>query len=178
MKGSYVLLITLPEEQEIAINGRQRWFLHRGHYAYIGSAMGGLKPRLRRHLNSRKRLHWHIDYLLQKASINDIIICQSDDRVECTIARTLNSRFDSIPGFGSSDCRCHSHLFFAACEMKSTVLTSLKLLGRRIDTFTPSLLERQWNHTQQRSTKLPQNHPLPIEVAIQVGFRDKEARYD
>ncbi len=129
MKGSYILLIQLPEEQTIAIGRRQTWCFPGGFYAYVGSAMGGLKPRLRRHLGDHKRLHWHIDYLLQKASIESILLCETNDRAECAIARALSHQFNSIPGFGSSDCQCRSHLFSASDEMKTSIMTALELLA-------------------------------------------------
>ena len=122
MKGSYVLLVKLPEERTIRTGSLNAVEFPRGYYAYVGSAMNGFKFRLSRHLKRDKKLHWHIDYLLQKASITDIIIGESGDRIECAIAQALSSQFDSIPGFGSSDCKCRSHLFFAAGEMKSTIL--------------------------------------------------------
>ena len=130
MKGSYVLLIELPEEQTIAIGGLRDVHFLRGCYAYVGSAMGGVKSRVSRHLRRDKKPHWHIDYLLEKASVVDISVCQSEDRVECTIAQALGSQFDSIPGFGSSDCRCRSHLFFTAEERHiktavKSILTSM-----------------------------------------------------
>jgi len=128
LKGSYILLIKLSEEQTITIGSRQPVHLPRGYYAYVGSAMGGFKSRLSHHLNDNKRLHWHIDYLLQKASINSIILCEIGDRAECAIAQALSHQFDSIPGFGSSDCKCRSHLFLAADEMKSTILAILNQL--------------------------------------------------
>jgi len=87
--------------------------------------MGGFKSRLNRHLRSNKKPHWHIDYLLQKASISEIILCETNDRVECTIAQALSRQFDSIPGFGSSDCKCRSHLFFATDKMKPTIMATL-----------------------------------------------------
>ncbi len=124
MKGSYILLINLPKEQTITVGSRQAQRFPRGYYVYVGSALGGIKSRLSHHLKRNKKLHWHIDYLLQKASITDIIIGESGDRIECAIAQALSSQFDSIPGFGSSDCKCKSHLFFAAGEMKSTILAN------------------------------------------------------
>ena len=129
MKGSYILLIKLPEEQTITIGSRQPMHLPGGYYAYVGSAMGGFKSRLRHHLNDNKRLHWHIDYLLQKASIDSIILYETNDRAECTVAQALSRQFESIPGFGSSDCKCRSHLFLAADEMKSTILAILNQLN-------------------------------------------------
>ena len=128
-KGSYILLIELPDEQTITI-GRQKVIHFLGdYYAYVGSAMGGFKSRLSYHLKGNKEPHWHIDYLLSKASITDIILCEAELRTECIIAEALKSQFDSIPGFGASDCKCSSHLFFAAEEMKSKVMATLNHLG-------------------------------------------------
>ena len=131
MKGSYVLLIKLTEEQTITAGSLKAIYFPRGYYAYVGSAMGGFKSRLNRHLKSNKKPHWHIDYLLEKASISEIILCETNDRVECTIAQALNSQFDSIPGFGSSDCKCRSHLFFATDKMKPTIVATLSSLPLR-----------------------------------------------
>jgi len=131
MKGSYILLIKLAEEQITTIGSRQNIHFPRGYYAYVGSAMGGFKSRLSRHLQQNKKPHWHIDYLLQKASINGIIRCETMDRIECTIAQALSHQLGSVPGFGSSDCKCRSHLFFAPDEgqMKATIKTTLELLS-------------------------------------------------
>ena len=131
VKGSYILLIRLSRQQTIAIGKRQAVPFSRGGYAYVGSAMGGLKSRLSRHLRGNKKPHWHIDYLLQRASISGIIVCETEERAECSIARALGSRFSSIPGFGSSDCQCPSHLFYAAGEgqMKLTIMAELSQLA-------------------------------------------------
>ncbi len=131
IKGSYILLIELPEEQTITIGSLKAIYFPRGYYAYIGSAMGKFKSRLSYHLKSNKKPHWHIDYLLEKASITDIILCETEERIECTIAQAVNGQFDSIPGFGSSDCKCNSHLFFATDgnQMKSRVMATLDSLG-------------------------------------------------
>ncbi|MFC1871119.1 DUF123 domain-containing protein [Chloroflexota bacterium] len=132
-KGSYILLITLPETQTLRIGSRRVIHFQRGYYAYVGSAMGGFNPRLSRHLKENKNNHWHIDYLLQKASISGIIICTTGDRLECTIARALSARFSAVPGFGSSDCRCPSHLFFATGkrQMKAAITVELNRLGTK-----------------------------------------------
>ena len=131
MKGSYILLVKLPEEQVIPTGGLHDVHFRDGYYAYVGSAMNGIESRLRHHLRGNKKPHWHIDYLLQRASIVDIGICETGDRAECKIARELESQFDSIPAFGSSDCCCKSHLFFAAEErqMKEVIRATLGLLA-------------------------------------------------
>jgi len=131
MKGSYVLLMKLPEEQRITIGTSQAVHFPRGYDAYVGSAMGSFKSRLNRHIKRNKKAHWHIDYLRQRASINDVILCETGSRVECAIARSLSRQFDFIPGFGSSDCKYRSHLFFASDEeqMKSKVMANISRLG-------------------------------------------------
>ncbi len=131
MVGSYILLIQLPEDKTINVGNLKAVQFPRGYYAYVGSAMGGLKARLNHHIKENKKPHWHIDYLLRSASITGIILCESEHGIECDIAQALKYRFNSIPGFGSSDCKCPSHLFFATEEMEQEILTTLNSLGMR-----------------------------------------------
>jgi len=131
VKGSYVLLIELPEEQTITAGSLKEIHFQSGGYTYVGSALGGLRSRLSRHLKPNKKLHWHVDYLLQWASIRDIIICETEHRIECTIAKNLSRRFNSIPGFGSSDCKCTSHLFFTGKGMAQEIIVLLNSLGMK-----------------------------------------------
>ena len=131
MKGSYILLIKLSEEQTINTGRLRAIHFLPGYYAYVGSAMGGLEARLKRHKRREKKLHWHIDYLLEKAQIDDIVVCESRERTECRIARGMASQFNCIPGFGASDCRCRSHLFFATDGMKPGILNMLDTLGMK-----------------------------------------------
>lgn len=128
MKGSYVLITRLPAEQTITIGKRPARPFPAGDYAYVGSALRGFKARLSHHLRPNKKPHWHIDYLLQRASISSIILCESLERTECTIAQALSHHFAAIPGFGASDCRCHSHLFWAADGMQEAIMTLLNSL--------------------------------------------------
>ena len=127
-KGSYILLISLPEPQTIRIGILDAVRFPCGCYAYVGSAMRGFESRLSHHLKGNKKIHWHIDYLLSEASIRGIVLCETRERTECIIAQALHRKFDSIVGFGSSDCKCKSHLFFAADEMKSDIMAILNRL--------------------------------------------------
>jgi len=86
-----------------------------GYYVYTGSALGGLSGRLRHHLKLEKRLHWHIDYLLQEAEITQIWLALGKCRLECiwnAIVNDLPEAISSISGFGASDCHCSSHLTY------------------------------------------------------------------
>ncbi len=134
MKGSYVLLLELPEEREILIGKLGLLAFPKGFYAYVGSAMKGLETRIGRHLRREKKLHWHIDYLLEEAFIREIVRCETEERAECTLAQTLSKEFPSVPGFGSSDCRCSSHLYFDAEKDKlaKEIMKAADSLGGQI----------------------------------------------
>jgi Uri superfamily endonuclease len=112
MKGSYILLLELPEQREITVGRLGLITFPKGCYAYVGSALNGLKPRITRHLRKEKSRHWHIDCLLPEAEVWEIIIFPSEERRECLLAQSLALGFQAIPGFGSSDCKCKSHLYF------------------------------------------------------------------
>ena len=143
MKGIYLLIISLPKEHDVRVGGLGKVHFPGGCYVYVGSALGGFKSRLNRHLRLDKTPKWHVDYLLQrgevpksqignelqKAHLESIIICETSDRFECAIARDLRRRFDSVPGFGSSDCGCPSHLFFDAENMELKLTEILSALG-------------------------------------------------
>ncbi|MFB0528093.1 MAG: DUF123 domain-containing protein [bacterium] len=85
----------------------------RGLYFYVGRALTKLEARIKTHLRKGKRNFWHIDYLLEYSEILGIIyLITTYEKSECKIAFHLGKRFKSIENFGSSDCRCGSHLFF------------------------------------------------------------------
>jgi Uri superfamily endonuclease len=88
--------------------------LEAGRYAYVGSALNGLEARTRRHLGGGGTKRWHIDYLMELSSDREAILLPSDVDIECSVAdrvRSLPGASEPIAGFGSSDCRCRSHLF-------------------------------------------------------------------
>jgi Uri superfamily endonuclease len=115
VKGVYQLHLRLDKPKRIRVGKLGIFTFPAGRYIYTGSAMNGLIGRLRRHLKKRKKLHWHIDYLLRHAKIETIFVLETGERVECQ----LNSLTLSLPnakvivkGFGCSDCRCPSHLVY------------------------------------------------------------------
>jgi Uri superfamily endonuclease len=119
MTGIYVLLIEL-DRPKVVLAGKKRQFnLQQGFYGYVGSALSSLESRVGRHLSSTKNLHWHIDYLLTAAKIRKIICAETGERKECTVAQMLSKRLPWIAGFGCSDCKCQSHLFY--CQNLATL---------------------------------------------------------
>ncbi len=113
MDGVYVLLIWVKIKRKIRIGKLGPLEFARGLYFFVGRALNGLEKRINRHLRKRKRNFWHIDYLLEYSEILGIIyVLTSHGNSECKIAFHLGKKFKSIENFGSSDCRCRSHLFF------------------------------------------------------------------
>ena len=102
-----------------------------GYYAYIGSAFGGLEKRVNRHLREEKKIHWHIDHLLIHARAVDVVAAPSEERKECDVSNELAKGLPSIKGFGSSDCKCESHLFYSpdSNELLRRVLSGFKTCG-------------------------------------------------
>jgi Uri superfamily endonuclease len=111
--GSYALFLELPDNLSLQIGRLGRFDLPAGRYIYVGSAMGGLGHRIRRHLRRDKPLRWHIDYLTAIVRPTTVWIHAGHERVECRLASDLSARAATppvIPKFGSSDCRCPTHL--------------------------------------------------------------------
>ena len=113
--GTYILLVYLDKTQKIKPGKLPEILYKKGIYLYVGRALTGLQARITRHKRCKKKIYWHIDYLLQKAKISDIWV-RFDYLDECSTAHTIqNSKpavAKAIQGFGSSDCRCRSHLFY------------------------------------------------------------------
>lgn len=114
MKGTYVLLIELKEDKKIKVGKLGNILFKKGFYAYVGSALNGIEKRVERHRSSNKKMHWHIDYLLEHAELKDVFYRESDKKEECKIAKELSKNLESVDGFGCSDCKCRSHLFYSS----------------------------------------------------------------
>lgn len=125
MSGIYHLLIQLLQPQEIIVGKLGLFRFPSGYYVYTGSALNGLEARVARHRRKEKRLHWHIDYLLQQAKIIDVVFHPNTEedknfhittaRLECEYNRRIMNLPDAqiiVPRFGASDCKCDAHLVY------------------------------------------------------------------
>jgi len=135
--GTYALVIWLDEAQEISIGRLGSFTFPRGCYVYVGSALGpgGLASRLSRHLRRGKRLRWHVDYLLERAEVVQIVMHCTTERLECQWVRGLLSDAPKsviVPRFGSSDCDCPAHLLWLGPDM------------RTLDNAVPGALHWTW----------------------------------
>jgi Uri superfamily endonuclease len=117
VRGTYLLLAQLNHAVAIRVGKLGTFDFAIGWYAYAGSALGpgGLRARLARHARADKRLHWHVDYLLQHAVLQAAWQAACPQRLECDWAAAmldLPGAQAPVPGFGASDCRCTTHLIY------------------------------------------------------------------
>jgi Uri superfamily endonuclease len=116
-QGTYLLKIALEQPAELIVGRLGSFAFQAGCYAYAGSALGpgGVQARLARHARAQKKIHWHIDYLLQRSHLLESWHVACRTRLECTWAAALSQLPGAqipVPGFGASDCRCPGHLIY------------------------------------------------------------------
>lgn len=113
--GTYQLLLSLEQAGQMTVGRLGPVGFPKGYYIYTGRAKKGLSARIARHKKKEKKKHWHIDYLLKGAKIEDIMIYKDRWHEECSINNSCmeeNGGEVIVPGFGSSDCNCKSHLSY------------------------------------------------------------------
>lgn len=114
-RRTYILVLHADQQTQMSVGSLGTSTFPAGYYMYVGSARGsgGLRARLTRHLRDSKPQHWHVDYLLSAARVVEIWEIASSEKLECTWAQALMEMPGAstpVPGFGSSDCGCPSHL--------------------------------------------------------------------
>lgn len=113
--GTYILWLESEVRRQITIGRLATLSLRPGVYLYVGSAFGpgGLRARVQRHHRRKKKARWHVDYLRAHTALSEVFYC--DDAVEHLWAEELAGSPGAeipLPRFGSSDCRCRSHLVY------------------------------------------------------------------
>jgi Uri superfamily endonuclease len=132
--GTYVLVFRSAVHRRLKIGRLGTLVLEPGTCLYVGSAFGpgGLRARTARHRTKNTVKRWHIDYLKPWVRLVEIWFTEDSVHREHEWANWFGSNqglHTPLPGFGSSDCRCPSHLFHAAkapdfdgfCTMQSTI---------------------------------------------------------
>lgn len=109
-----MLLIEVTGTSRVTAGRARSVDLEPGLYCYVGSALGpgGLAARLRRHASRPARKHWHVDHLLERATLAGVLVIEDGVHHECAWAAwAAGEALSTIDGFGASDCRCRGHLF-------------------------------------------------------------------
>lgn len=132
-KGTYTIVLNLPEAATLAIGALGEFELPGGWYAYTGSAFGpGGFSRVDRHhrvaAGDHDARHWHIDYLLGDTNAEIATVVRTNEAdIECAVARNVSDQLDTVPpvdGFGASDCDCPSHLQYT--EEREPVVAAVR----------------------------------------------------
>lgn len=111
--GVYCLVLRVSQASRVEVRRLGRRAFPRGWYVYTGSAKRNLEARLTRHLRRRKRFHWHIDYLREKATVQEVWVWPWALGAECRTNQMVHRMAQAgypCRGFGASDCRCPAHL--------------------------------------------------------------------
>jgi Uri superfamily endonuclease len=133
-RGSYCLILS-SRGAHAAVGALGVIHFPQGWYVYCGSAQGpGGLARVSRHIRVHREgmssPRWHIDYILCSNAFRLVAAVSAPDQereYECRIATSLSGK--PCAGFGSSDCSCHSHLFFYRKNPKIEVLSAFSSLG-------------------------------------------------
>ena len=107
MGYTYCLITFFSGDKNIKIGKLGKINFKKGYYIYVGS---GNLARIERHYKTKKKIKWHIDYLLKKSRIIGFALSK---KKECDVASKLSKKFIPIEKFGCSDCTCKSHLFYS-----------------------------------------------------------------
>ncbi|HHT9124733.1 MAG TPA: GIY-YIG nuclease family protein [Candidatus Brocadiia bacterium] len=126
-KGVYNLLIKLEKDRRLKVGMLGTFQFPKGYYVYTGSAQNNMEKRIARHLSHNKKMHWHINYLLRVAKVLKVVEYAGLKTDECRISRAIGKHSDAkiiVKRFGSSDCKCRTHLYFFSRKSKNVLQCS------------------------------------------------------
>ena len=132
-KGVYCLIFE-NRACKLEVGKKGEFSFYPGFHIYVGSALGpgGLK-RVKRHINlSRNRdrnPRWHVDYLHLNPDFRLVsaVYAFTSARLECALASRIGGDF--VSGFGCTDCKCISHLFYRNKSPLSEITEAFEALG-------------------------------------------------
>lgn len=110
---SYVLVLSIDRNKKIRVGSLGFINFKKGVYFYVGSAKKNFEKRVLRHQTKNKKVFWHIDYLTVLKEVRILNVYKFSSLSESEIAKYFleDKNYQQIDGFGSSDCKCKSHLF-------------------------------------------------------------------
>ncbi|MDO5844060.1 MAG: GIY-YIG nuclease family protein [Methanocorpusculum sp.] len=131
-KGVYCLLLRCTTAQKIKIGAIGEIEFDKGWYVYVGSALGsGGLSRVERHIRFYRERYrkpkWHIDYLMEKIRLEEVVCAETEERLECILAKNVGGA--GISKFGCSDCFCETHLFYRKDSPLEEILTAFEKTG-------------------------------------------------
>jgi len=132
--GTYALILQCLTNEKIQVGHSRQMDVKPGYYIYVGSAFGpgGVIARVSRHCRQTKFRHWHIDYLREFVTPLTVWYSYHSEHLEHHWAQALLDLKDiqAVKGFGCTDCKCYSHLFWT--DILSEVDRFSQILDRNI----------------------------------------------
>ena len=119
-RGAYILEFRIKKALLLRVGKFGEFRLNPGWYYYVGSAMGGLRGRLLRHVMGPEKPYWHIDYLTENFGPERIWIFISAKKIEDALAQEAAKIAESaIPRFGCGDSPdAETHLFYSESRLE------------------------------------------------------------
>lgn len=113
---TYQLTIQVIQATTITVGKLGCFEIDAGMYLYTGSAKQHYEARIARHLRHQKKMHWHIDYLLDSPHASVIHVSRHTES-ECLINQRAPGKM-IIQSFGATDCTagCGSHLKYQTVD--------------------------------------------------------------
>lgn len=130
--GLYHLILYLNRRLCIEVGALGQHEFPSGTYIYTGSAKRGLPQRVSRHIKKEKNCRWHIDYLTSLVSVETLVIDASGTQSECERYHRIAELPEAeviVRGFGSSDCKCSTHLSYFVASPSLDCLTGVKVFS-------------------------------------------------
>ncbi len=127
--GLYRIWFDLEAQIHVRIGSPGEATLPEGRYAYTGSARGGIRARVARHLRADGVRRWHIDYVLPFGRVIAVEAHPHPAISECALnAETLAwpEIATAVRRFGASDCRCPGHLIRAPRWMPAPLYADVR----------------------------------------------------
>jgi len=161
--GIYTLVIFAERQVRTTIGKLGPQVFPSGLYTYTGSAIGRsmrLRARVRRHLASRKKQHWHIDYLLalKAVEIKAVVYAETSLKMECQVVNEIKQLIGIeilVRGFGASDCRygCVTHLqYFQSLNFHNLLSKIIEVYEQVFSNTSP--IERQRRKTESETNNI------------------------
>lgn len=115
--GCYQILFELKENLSVTVGAVGHFVMPQGYYVFTGKANRGLNTVLQRHLQKKKKIRQHLDYISITEQFEALSVYTYPELFNpCILHQMLMNEtggHELIPGFGSnSDDHCFSHLFF------------------------------------------------------------------
>lgn len=135
--GLYLAVLQVDEPATVKIGALGTFDFEPGFYTYVGSAQKGLTKRMNRHKRTRKRTHWHIDYLRNaatRATTYPIRGATDESALANELAAAMSDEGRRFPkNFGATDCDDAGHLIFTPTDPVSTPNFQRLLTTWRVD---------------------------------------------